>query len=495
MSDTKSFIFEPSKYPSTPGVYLMKGEGSEVLYVGKANNLRNRLRNYFSAAGDGRLHIRFLVARIQEIETIVTDTGKEALILENTLIKKHRPRYNVNLRDDKTYVSLRLDLQEDFPTLQITRKVKKDGARYFGPYSSSSAVRQTLKQIYRIFPLRHSAIERCRRRGRPCLFFQIGQCSGPCHGLISHADYARLVDGVIALLTGREPEIIAQLNRQMQAASTALRFEEAALLRDQIHAIELTVEKQKVVTATHLDQDAFGLHREGGEVELTALFIRQGKLVDRRSYAIEWRLDEEELLGSFLREFYSRDLIIPDQVLLPFLPAESETLSEWLCERRGRKVDIAAPQKGARSLLVAMATRNAAESFRERGSHKESRERLLEELRLRLHLQRLPRRIECFDISNFQGQHSVGSMAVTIDGEAARGNTAGSGSEPSAAVMILPHSRRSSPAGCSAGSARGSYPTVCSSMVAKASSAASLRFWNSSNWQTRLMSSAWPKAG
>lgn len=421
MPDADSFIFTAEKYPSLPGVYLMQGEGDEVLYVGKANNLRNRLRSYFSSAGDGRAHIRFLVARIRQINTIVTDTDKEALILENTLIKRHRPRYNINLRDDKTYVSLRLDLQEDFPTLQVTRAVRPDGARYFGPYSSSSAVRQTLKQIYRIFPLRHMPLERCRRRGRPCLFFQIGQCSGPCHGRISREDYARLVDGVMALLTGREPEIIAQLRRRMQAASEALHFEEAAQLRDQVRAIELTVEKQKVVAETSLDQDAFGLHREGGEVELTVLFIRRGKLVGRRNYPIEWRLDEEELLGSFLREFYSRDLIIPDQILLPFLPAESDTLGEWLCERRGRKVIIAAPQKGPRSLLTAMATRNAAESFRERGSRRESRERLLEELQQRLQLQRLPRRIECFDISNFQGQNSVGSMAVTLDGEAARG--------------------------------------------------------------------------
>ncbi len=420
MPQTTVFTFDAQKFPTSPGVYLMKGAKDEVLYVGKAISLRNRLRNYFSTTGDSRAHIRFLLTRIQAIEVIVTDTGKEALILENTLIKKYRPRYNINLRDDKTYVSLRIDLREEFPGLQITRQVKKDGASYFGPYASSSAVRQTLKEIYRIFPLRHYPLERCRRRNRPCLFHQIGQCSAPCHGLIDKAGYARLVDGVIALLSGRETEVIAELKQRMQVASEALKFEEAARIRDQVRAIEATVEQQKVVAASGADQDVFGIHRDGGEVEISVLFIRQGKLIGRRNFNLEWRLDEDELLAAFVQEFYGRDPLIPDQVLLPFLPDASETLNEWLRENRGGKVELLAPQRGPRHDLVLMATRNAAESWRERGRHRESRDQLLQSLQRRLQLQRLPQRIECFDISNFQGQYSVGSMVVLIDAEPTR---------------------------------------------------------------------------
>ncbi|MEJ2201411.1 MAG: excinuclease ABC subunit UvrC [Desulfuromonadaceae bacterium] len=418
MEDSKP-VFDLRKVPATPGVYLMKGADGTVLYVGKAKHLRNRLRSYVSAAGDGRAHIRFLMARVRELETIVTDTEKEALILENTLIKQHRPRYNINLRDDKTYVSLRLDPREEFPALQVVRKVRRDGALYFGPFASSSAVRDSLKEIYRIFPLRHYPIKNCRLRGRPCLFFQIGQCSAPCHDRISAADYRRLVDGVIALLSGREKEVVQLLREKMQAASAALRFEEAARLRDQIRAIEQTVERQKMVSQEPGDQDVLGLHREGGEVELVILFVRQGKLVDRRSFAIDWKLDETELLSSFLQQFYAREVLIPDRILLPFLPEDAETLSNWLVDCKGGRVALTAPRRGAKRELVVLAERNAREAFRERGSRREAMEAVLEEIARLLHLRRMPRRMECFDISNVQGQQSVGSMAVLLDGEAA----------------------------------------------------------------------------
>ncbi|WP_240746408.1 excinuclease ABC subunit UvrC [Trichloromonas acetexigens] len=414
--------FELKKIPDVPGVYLMKGAEGAVLYVGKAKRLRQRLRSYFSETGDGRAQIRFLMARVQEIETIVTDTEKEALILENTLIKKHRPRYNINLRDDKTYVSLRLDPREDFPALEIVRQVRRDGALYFGPFSSSSAVRETLKEIYRIFPLRHYPLARCRARGRPCLFYQIGQCSAPCHGRIDAAAYGELVDGVTALLSGRESEVLDRLRRRMLAASGEMRFEEAARLRDQIRAIEQTVERQKVVTVGGGDQDVLGWHRQGGEVEVALLFVRQGQLLARRVYAIDWKFDEDELLGAFLQEYYSREVVIPDQLLLPRLPQGAELLAEWLSERKGRKVEVVAPQRGARRELVALAERNAQESFRERGSRREAREAVLEGIQRALQLRRFPRRMECYDISNVQGSHSVGSQVVALDGEPAPGD-------------------------------------------------------------------------
>ena len=411
------FTFEAAKYPTASGVYIMKGEQGTVFYVGKANNLRSRLRSYFSEQGDSRPQIQFLLKRVCDIETIVTDTEKEALILENTLIKKYRPRYNINLRDDKTYLSLRLDPREEFPMLQLVRRVQRDGALYFGPYASSTAVRATLKEIYRIFPLRRHPFETCRRRTRPCLYYQIGQCSGPCHGKISAADYRRLVEGALALLSGRETEVVAALRRQMSAAAESMAFEEAARLRDQVRAIEQTVERQKVVESGGGDQDVVGLHREGGEVEIAILFVREGKVVDRRSYNLEWRLDEEELLSTFLQRFYGREVCIPDRVLLPFLPEGSEVLADWLSELRGKKVQVVAPQRGARRELVALAGRNAEESFRERGSRREARQGVLEEIVTRLQLDRFPHRVECFDISNVQGRFSVGSMAVLTDGE------------------------------------------------------------------------------
>jgi excinuclease ABC subunit C len=412
---------DPKKFPAAPGVYLMKGGQGEVLYVGKAKNLRNRLRSYFSSQGDGRPHIRFLLKRVVAVETIVTDTEKEALILENTLIKQHRPRYNITLRDDKTYLSLRLDPAEEFPTLQLVRKVVRDGARYFGPYSSSAAVRATLKEIFRIFPLRRHPLEACRRRSRPCLYFQLGQCSGPCHGAISREAYGQMVAGALALLSGRESEVLTLLRRRMAEAAGRLAYEEAARCRDQIRAIEETIERQKVVEAGAGDQDVVGLFRQGGEVEVALLCVREGKLIDRRSFVLEWRLAEEELLSSFLQQFYGREVFIPDRLLLPLLPEDAAALTEWLTESKGRKVEILAPQRGARRALVEMAARNAEESFRERGSRQEAREGVLRDIAERLQLDRLPRRMECFDISNVQGRFSVGSMAVLTDGEADKG--------------------------------------------------------------------------
>ena len=397
----------------------MKGEEGEVLYVGKAKNLRNRLRSYLSADRDTRPQIRFLLDRTVAVETIVTDTEKEALILENTLIKEHRPRYNIHLRDDKTFVSLRLDLNETFPAIQIVRKVKADGARYFGPFASASAVRQTLKEIYRLFPLRHYPLETCRRRGRPCLFHQIGQCSAPCHDKISEEDYRQLVNGVVALLSGRQAEAIAGLQARMTAAAAEMHYEEAARLRDQIRSIEQTVEKQKAVRQQTADQDVVGFYREGGEVEVVVLFFRSGRLMDRRSYNLDWRAEEAELLEEFLGRFYDRDVPVPAEVLLPVSVDGAAALADWLSERRGKKVQVLTPQRGERRSLVEMANRNAKESWQERGSRQEARQTVLTAIQEKLHLLRRPVRMECFDISTIQGEAMVGSMAVVLNGEPA----------------------------------------------------------------------------
>lgn len=415
-------MFDPSSQPSAPGVYLMKDAAGKVLYVGKARNLRKRLRSYLKAEGDGRAQIRFLLERAVAVETIVTDTEKEALLLENTLIKEYRPRYNIDLRDDKTFISLRLDRREEFPAFEVVRRVRRDGASYFGPFTSAAAVRDTLKQIHRIFPLRRYPMARCRRRSRPCLFHQLGQCSAPCHRLIDRAAYAALVDGAVALLEGREAEMLDLLRRRMLEASAALQFEVAARLRDQMRAIEQTVERQKAVRHGVADQDVIGLHRAGGEVEVAVLLVRGGHLAGRRSYNLDWRIAEEQLLEEFLLRYYERDVPIPDEVLLP-LPIEGMApLAEWLGERRGRRVRLLMPRRGERAGLLALAARNAEEAWRERGGRRDAREELLAELHRRLALSRLPRHMECFDISTIQGTATVGSMAVVRDGEPAAGD-------------------------------------------------------------------------
>jgi len=403
--------------PTSCGVYLMHDEAGRVIYVGKARNLRARVRQYVRG-DDKRAQIQFLMQRAKHLETVLTDTEKEALILENTLIKKHKPRYNINLRDDKTYVSLRIDLNEEYPALQVVRRVKRDKALYFGPYASAGALKQTLREIQRIFPLRRHAWTQCRRRERPCLFYQIGQCSAPCHAKIGHAEYRALVQGLIKFLSGRQTEVVEDLRRRMGEASVAMAFEEAARLRDQIAAIEETLEHQKVVSADGADMDVIGMAHLEAEVELCMLCVRGGRLVSRRTFALRWIQPEDELLLEFLQRYYSRDPVIPPTLLLPLWPHSHEVLQQWLEELRGAKVNLLVPQRGERRELVQLAQRNAAEHARVRGDQREARTAVLEQLRSVLQLRRLPERMECYDISNTQGEHSVASMVVAINGEA-----------------------------------------------------------------------------
>ncbi len=406
--------------PSSPGVYLMKGKDGTVLYVGKAKDLKKRVRAYLTPARDSRWHIRFLMERVADLEVIVTDTEKEALILENTLIKRYRPRYNFNLRDDKTYFSLRLDMAEEFPRLTIVRKVTRDGARYFGPYSSASSAREVLKELSKLFPLRHYPLETCRRRGRPCLFYQIRQCSAPCHGLITREDYAVLAEGAALFLAGKDRDLVRLYQRRMAEAAAAHRYEEAATFRDRIRAIEVTVEQQKMVTAGG-DQDVLGLYRDGSLLELAILFIRGGKLIGSRTYTLAWEMDDAEGVASFLGEYYNRDVYVPAEVLLPLPIAEPAALAELLSEKRGARVHVTSPHRGIKADLVRLASKNAATAARERQQGKESSEAVLAELQERLHLQKLPRRIECYDISNIQGELAVGSRVTFTDGRPDKG--------------------------------------------------------------------------
>jgi excinuclease ABC subunit C len=404
-------------FPSAPGVYLMKGAGGQVLYVGKARDLKKRVRSYFSASRDSRWHIRFLMERVTAIDFIVTDTEKEALILENTLIKQHRPRYNFNLRDDKTYFSLRMDMSEEFPRLAIIRKVTRDGARYFGPYSSAASAREVLKQLHKIFPLRHYPVETCRRRGRPCLFHQLRQCSAPCFGLISREDYLLFAEGAALFLEGKNRDLVKICQQRMAAAAAAENFEEAARFRDLIRAVEVTVEKQKMVVAEG-DFDLLGYHRDGGRLEVLLLHMRGGKMIGSRGYSLAWELDDAEGLASFLHEYYGRDVYIPTELLLPMPLPEADSFAEFLSEKRGKKVIVASPRRGTKAELVRLAMKNAETAAREKTAAQAGTAAVLQELRDRLHLPSLPRRIECYDISNIQGRYAVGSRVVFADGRA-----------------------------------------------------------------------------
>ena len=406
--------------PNSPGVYLMLDATGEIIYVGKARSLRQRVRSYFGASTDSRYHVKFLVARVADIKVMLTDTEQEALLLENTLIKQHHPRYNLSLKDDKTYFSLRLDPREEFPRFNVVRKIPRDGARYFGPYASASAAREVLRQLQRMFPLRHYPLARCKARKRPCLYHQIGQCSAPCCGLISAEDYATLVDGAMLFLEGKNRQLVTEFKRRMLEASNELRFEDAARWRNLLRSIEVTVEKQKVVMQGG-DSDAIGFYRDGTRLELVLLFIRAGVLTGSRLFNLNWELDDAEGIAAFLRQYYSEGAYIPEQILLPLEIEEEEALADLLGEVKGKRVAITRPLRGIKHDLVELAGKNAAAALRERDDKQASSEAVLEVLQQRLHLSRLPRRIECYDISTIQGRFSVGSGVAFTDGRPDKG--------------------------------------------------------------------------
>ncbi|ACH40953.1 excinuclease ABC, C subunit [Citrifermentans bemidjiense Bem] len=404
-------------FPPSPGVYLMKSADDTVIYVGKARNLKKRVRSYAGDTRDSRIHIRFMVQLVHSVDYLVTDTEKEALILENTLIKQHRPKYNINLRDDKTYFSLRMDMKEQFPRLSIVRKIPSDGARYFGPYASATAAKEVLKQLYKMFPLRHYPLATCMARKRPCLYHQIKQCSAPCCGLISAAEYAALAHGAALFLEGKNTEVARLYRSKMNLAAEQMRYEDAARYRDLLRAIEVTVERQKMVAQSD-DSDVFGLHREADRMQIALLHIRGGTLTGGRSFLFDWELETEEGLASFLNEYYDLDAPIPPQVLIPVPIAEPAALEELLSEKAGKKVTIAVPQRGPKLEMVKLAGKNAETAAQERLARESSSATLLTELAEKLNLPHPPRRIECYDISNIQGEMAVGSRVVFIDGRA-----------------------------------------------------------------------------
>ncbi|MBI5826323.1 MAG: excinuclease ABC subunit UvrC [Deltaproteobacteria bacterium] len=399
--------------PVAPGVYLMKGKGSEVLYIGKAKNLRARVRSYFQKTGDTRYAVRFLASRVEDIDCIVTANEKEALLLEDTLLKQHKPRYNIRLKDSKTYVSIKITVRDSFPRILVVRQVKKDGSRYFGPYTSARAVRDAVKFIRGVFPLRVCSDAVFRNRTRPCLDYQMGLCPAPAVGLISEGAYRELVDSAIMFLEGRNRELLRLLKGRMEEAAGALDFEKAARLRDRINAIEEMLEEQKVVTHRGVDQDVFFLAREGPTVVVQTLLVRQGRLVGGNPYFFEESgLPDEEIISSFLTEFYRGERYIPDEAVLPIRIEDAGVLGEWLTEKKGRKVSIVAPLRGDKQRLLEMAESNALEALNKKRETEAGRHGVLDELKRRLRLDKPPVHIEAFDISNIGGTLAVGAMVV-----------------------------------------------------------------------------------
>ena len=401
-------------FPTSPGIYRMYDADGCILYVGKARNLRQRVSNYFGST-DGRPQVRFLMARVTSIEFTVTDTEKEALLLENTLIKQHQPRYNLSLKDDKTFFSLRIDLHKPFPRFTVVRKVSRDGARYFGPYASASAAREVLRQLQRMFPLRHYPFKSCMNRPRPCLYHQIGQCSAPCHKLISAEEYGSLVDGAVLFLEGKSKDLTSGFKARMKQAAEEMRYEEAARWRDLLKAIDTTLERQKVVSQGG-DSDILGLASSEDSLAIAVLFVRGGSLSGSSVLHGSGGLDAPDALTAFIQHYYAGERTIPDELLLP-LPLEAgNTLEEWLSELKGRKVRLHQPQRGNKLDLVHLAARNAQAALAEKAASRQGSEQTLHELQQKLALPCLPRRIECYDISTLQGRHSVGSGVAFLDG-------------------------------------------------------------------------------
>lgn len=404
--------------PAKPGVYLLKDANNNVLYVGKAANLRNRVGTYFTSPHILSLKHQRLVAQIEDVEFIATDSEQEALILECNLIKKYRPRYNVRLKDDKTFPYLKINLEEDWPRVYITRRFTKDGSRYFGPFASASSVRQTLRLIKKIFPFRS-----CNRvitgvEPRPCLDYHIHRCLGPCIGAVSKKDYTEVINQVILFLEGKQELVLRELRRKMEIASQQLQFEKAALLRDQIRAVERVIEGQRIATTVKGEQDVIALAQTKEQAYVEIFFIRNSKLIGREHFLLEGIQDEEpsQIMTSFIKQYYASASSIPAAILLQYPVEDMPVIADWLSGQRKAPVRLQVPRHGDKKQLVDMVAENAYHGLQlyrlKQVATPEAIAPALEELKERLHLPRTPLRIECYDISNIRGALAVGSMVV-----------------------------------------------------------------------------------
>ena len=401
--------------PKLPGIYIMKDRRSEILYIGKAKVLRNRVRSYFQNSRNLHPRTRIFLDKVDDIKFLTTKTEAEALILESNFIKKHQPKYNVLLKDDKHYPYLRLTTQEKFPRLEVVRRVKKDKATYFGPYTMVKEVRETIRLIYKIFPLRQSKdkLDGSPLR-RPCLNHQMGRCLAPCAGLVSSQDYSEIVQDVSLFLKGKNTTLLKGLKAKMEAASVETRYEEAAVLRDKISAVQTVIDKQKIISTSLEDQDVVAYCSEKDQAMVQVLIIRSGKMLGEKIFKLKSRkeMEEDETLSSFLKQYYADESILPAEVLLPHPIEDADLIASWLSEKKGMCVRIEVPVIGKKRELIRMAEENASFAMRMESDKGEVGTRSLEELQTALNLKHFPEVIEGFDLSNISGSHAVGSMVV-----------------------------------------------------------------------------------
>ena len=416
-------VAQLKQIPPTPGVYLMKDAEDNILYVGKAANLHQRVRSYFSAGQKLSTKLKRMLARVDDLDFFVTATEQEALILELNLIKRHRPRYNVRLKDDKTFPYLKIDINEDWPRVHITRRLEENGGRYFGPFASAKSVRQTLKVLKGIFPLRS-----CRKSItgvdlRPCLEYHIHHCLGPCIGAVSEEGYAEVVKQIILFLEGKQEMVLQELQNKMRKAAEALDFEKAALLRDQIQAIDRVIEGQRIATTISGEQDIIAFASEKDQACVQVFFIRSGKLIGRESFALQGVRSEKpgQIISNFTKQFYASAPHIPPLLLLQY-PVEDKTIiKNWLQSKRGSKVHIQVPRRGTKKQLVEIVAKNAQQGLEQlkvkQLATPAALVAALAEIKRKLCLPRLPSRMEGYDISNIQGTIAVGSMVVFEKGK------------------------------------------------------------------------------
>lgn len=415
-----------SSLPTSPGCYLYKDAAGEIIYVGKAINLRNRVRSYFQKGAQHTAKTRKLVSRITDLDIIVVDSELEALVLECNLIKQHQPHYNVRLRDDKHYPYLMLTLNEPFPRLLVTRRVQQDGSKYFGPFTNSRAVWDSLRLIYRLFPL-----VTCRKswnntpQQRPCLYHHMGRCPhAPCAGLGNQEEYRRMVDDVALFLDGKQDKLVKQLKTEMEAAAEDLQFEKAARLRDQLQGIETLIERQKVVSTNQTDQDIVALVNDQGKSAVQMFFIRNGKLIGQEHFLLDGMEGEEgiaDATAEFVKQYYQEATYVPREIVLPAHVDETVIIEQWLRQKKGTKVTLTVPERGEKKQLLDMASANAKLALEQMqataaAEHDRTLGALME-LQDALNLDSPPERIEAFDISTIQGSHSVGGMVVFQDGK------------------------------------------------------------------------------
>jgi excinuclease ABC subunit C len=419
MQRSTEFQSKLDHLPDQPGVYLFRDKQGELLYIGKAAVLSHRVRSYFQKGTDHSPKHTVLVGHIADLETIVTRSELEALILESNLIKQHRPRFNVVLRDDKQYPYLRLPIKDHFPRLSIVRRVQQDGALYYGPYTPAGALRETLRVIKKAFPLATCTIEIDGKAERACIEFEIKRCMAPCTGNQSKEDYRRIVEQVRQFLEGRDHELLDDLRTQMEMAAEREEFEEAARLRDRLFNIERTLEKQRITQTTTTDQDVIGLARQGSAVDLQILFVRGGLLIGRKDFFWPHAADagDEELVRSAIEQFYNKDGQPPKELLIPTDLDDVTVIEEWLSGKRGNAVRIVAPERGVKHQLLLLAEENAAAAAANHLRDEEIGRQAVEELKRLVRLDIAPRRIEGFDISNTMGNQSVASMVVWEDGQ------------------------------------------------------------------------------